>query len=821
MAHLLATREALDRFMAELGHAAHGPSADRLQRAAAVTRSLLEDAITTPGAGSPWVDHNLGVVVATGLDDQGAAQAARTLFAGVRRRLSEALGNDPDDLVLGLALARGVAADPHDARLAETMQTVVNAASSAHAGPRLVSAAVRMVVSAARSKVDEVRAAATELASTVRQSVERLGQRLPKHPGLSLDSVELVILSASRAEGQERGTLLGQARGLLSDHEGSFGDSSRARGLRADIIASLARSGGSGADLRREATQLLQAGVADRSLRAKTAERLVRAMERAGGLDNKTATRLSELFEGYLHGLSDGAGGGAKAWRNVFGMLLKNSGDQAGLVAHWERTLQEDPKNAEAAKGLAGRLMRNLRGNLKAPFSSDILDKLLSAVPFGAMARWSADDARLVLDTVEETLGSARAAAFARDRLLEVRELKNKGAVHDRGLELFKSLGDDEATLEFAEKAAKKANHRSSRLWVAETLLDRGERLSEAESILKPLLEVRGKLGKKAQALKQKLSRHPSLRGSHKSTLIGFEEKIGIGTATAHELRVVFIGPNYALAEVYKHKAPEFYEHKHLRTMLRGEDLPKGVTPADLRKGDTLKAPLSGQDSNPKRDKAGLRVYWIADPAALTLTLDSAAIDARWAKEEADFGIGGKGPMALKVGWDGRKESLTVRAFKADGGGREFPIRPVMNTDQLPEGMDAGRLGKGGKRLWGRVEKVEGKGPRSYRVVGTVSSDAPAAPATPAKRDDAKAAEAKATEAKPAEAKATEAKPAEAKATEAKPAEAKATEAKPAEAKATEAKPAQAEAAPAPKPAETKPESPSAAESTPTGGAAS
>src|SRR5690606_10612433 len=119
--------------------------------------------------------------------------------------------------------------------------------------------------------------------------------------------------------------------------------------------------------------------------------------------------------------------------------------------------------------------------------------------------------------------------------------------------------------------------------------------------------------------------------------------------------------------------------------------------------GDFLRAPVRGTDADPSKDKEGIRVYWIADPAAAETELGDKAIAERWDKEEAAFGIGGDDPSPLKVSWDGRRERLQARILSGSGG-REFQERPELAVEQLPEGADPQRLGKG-RRFWGRVER--------------------------------------------------------------------------------------------------------------------
>ena len=253
-----------------------------------------------------------------------------------------------------------------------------------------------------------------------------------------------------------------------------------------------------------------------------------------------------------------------------------------------------------------------------------------------------------------------------------------------------------------------------------------GERLDETEALLRPLLDAKGAQGKQAQELLRRRANDPSVRGTRRAALLTFEREVGVGTPAPVKLRVAFVSRAYALVDAVEHRAPDFYDHKHLRAMVRPGDLPAGVEPSDLRKGDLLTAPLVGEDGDPSRDKDALRLYWVADPKALTLEGGVEAVRTRWANEEQLYGVESGAPIPLKVRYDGRRKVLQVRVLSPKGRG-EFAERPTADPSQLPAGMAPEQLGKG-KRLWGVVVRASER-PRAYRVVGDLLAKDPAAKA--------------------------------------------------------------------------------------------
>ncbi|PIE17344.1 MAG: hypothetical protein CSA66_06015, partial [Proteobacteria bacterium] len=568
--NLAATREALVRFAAELPAGLH---ADRLQRTAEATRALIDQALAQRGAPTAWADHNLAVVVAEGLDDAACRPAALALFMGVRRRFTEALERDPDDLAPALALARGAAEATDDPRTAEDIAAVSLTLARPQAGPRLVAAAVSLVAAAGGARQAAVKAAAAHAAVSVRQAAERVSARLPDHPGAALDRVRLALLEARAAEGSARAAALSTVRGLLADHQRRFGDTRAARDILSGVLALEARGAAAAQDVKRDALALIATEAKGRTLTAKRAAKLVRTIHRAGQLDAEVAGQVSDLLAPLYEDADP-------RWFEARELLYEATGESSRLLTLWQDAIEADPKHRHAAKGLAERLMRNLREGLAAPFDNAILDRVLDGLSPGAVARWAGDDITRLLDHVSSAFGTERAFRFARDTLLAARELRKKDFLWRRALGLAEALGaHSDALVDIARRAVKQRGLADARLALARALIARGERLDEADDALRPLHQSKGEHAAEAQALKQKIKGDPSFRKAQRDTLLAYEHKLGIGSDKAHELKVVFIARGYVLAELVELPAPDFYEHKHLRTMIRAEDLPAGVTP--------------------------------------------------------------------------------------------------------------------------------------------------------------------------------------------------------------------------------------------------
>ena len=401
--------------------------------------------------------------------------------------------------------------------------------------------------------------------------------------------------------------------------------------------------------------------------------------------------------------------------------MLETTGNEAGLISLWEERLRTKPSDKAAAKGLADKLVSNLRRKLKAPFELTTLGAVLDAVPPGTMAKWTASDISVLLEMTQEGFGPQRAVDFLVKRILKVKEHKRRTSLWDTALTMAKGLGE-EAYLEIARIAMDAGRHDGARLAVATTLSRSDVHLEEAQDILRPLLDAKGEIGAQAQDLHRKITKSPALRGSQREALVAFEEAIGVGTPKIFQLRVAHTGQNYMLADVRDRPAPRFYDHKYLRVMVRADELPGDVPFAAIKKGDALKGPVRGQDADPKKDK-NIRLYWIADPSKLTTDLTPEALKDRLQSLEGKFGVSTGETVRLKIGWDESRKSLVVR-FYGKTGKSEFPSRPTASLENLPEGTKPQELGRG-KRAWGTVE-VDSKGnDRVYRVSGVVSFDAP------------------------------------------------------------------------------------------------
>ena len=738
MTSLVATREALERFTEELPAAGLKPG--RLRRHAIGTQAMITQALSTERPATIWIDHNLATLVSEALEEPALQRPALTFFRGIRRRLKQALANDPDGLAPALALALGGARSSDDPQTEEEAALVLKALANPHAGPRLLNAAVHLLARAARKKGG----AAAKLFQSARGDFETLvaalKKRLPNHPDVALDEIRLKLLAAREAETEARVTWLEACRAGLGDFEKRFGESRASRRLRAEVIGLRARSPKPGKELVKDALALFDHGLKSGTLDPKTAERLARALGRSKQLARDQALDLAARIKAF-------AGDDGGPWRHTMAHLMEQGGDEGGLSRLWEEVILADPNDKNAAAGLADRLLSNLRGGLKPPFDNQVLDHVLNAVPPGKMARWSAQDLKALFDVVREGFGEERLLTFLEERVLKVREHRAKRSLWDEALALCQ---DPKRRLALARRAVKEGKHERARIALVEDAIASGEGLDEAEKLLKPLLQAKGPIAAEAQTLQRKLLKHPDLNRNHYGRLVAFEQDLGLGTSKTFKLRVVFTSKNYLLADLVGRSAPTFYEHKYLRTMLRDKDLPKGITLDLLRKGDILHAPIRGTDADPKRDKASLRVYWISDPAQVTSEKDAAALKGRAREAERALGIGSGKLLALKVFIDKRRKDLTARFAKKGVQGR-IAVTP----EQLPEGLSPDALGDG-RRLWGIVVRsdegqltIDGKLSPSAPDEPVSEANAPSKPEQSAAKDDATATATEAADAKP------------------------------------------------------------------------
>ena len=501
MANLIATREALERFCHELPQT--GGIADRLRRNATTTRSMIDQCLSIERASTEWIDHNLAVIVADALEDANVRKSAQVLFKGIRRRFSKALEHDPDDLALALALALGARNALEDERSSADITLVTAALGKPQAGPRLLRSAVALVVAGAQTKNSANDAALREATPRIEEAIERLAVGLPNHPEHGIHRIELAILGARQAEGSERRSKLEEAHAQVKDYTAKFGETAAVQRAQVTILELLARSDGADETLGQDAWELLNSAMRGENLKPKKALRLIRTMNRIGSLSTERATQLVPRLEAFV-------GGRQKGWGEVFGLLMEASGNEAGLMTLWEKTLRDDPRNKAAAKGLAEKLISNLRKGLKAPFEHVTLGVVLDAVPAGAMARWSAGDINNVLEVTKEGFGPQRTLSFLVERVLRVKEHKKRASLWDASMALAKEIGGDTA-LNVARVAMDAGKHRGARLEVAECLSRSDETLDEALDVLRPLLDVKGAIGAKAQELHRKISKSRSL----------------------------------------------------------------------------------------------------------------------------------------------------------------------------------------------------------------------------------------------------------------------------------------------------------------------
>jgi hypothetical protein len=781
--HALATREALDRFLqATPPSLAHDP----VLRTASAVRGLFGTLVDARGERPPaaaFADHNLAVLVAEAaavVEGGGPAREladplAELCFA-VRRRLVAALAHDPDDLALALALAACltlVARRPQlrfEVRVAEDITALAAALERPHAGPRLAHAAAAALLAVSSCRDEAIAKTASPLVAPLRAALERVSARLPDHPELALDRVRLVLLDAARLEAAaEALPALSTARGLLDDFTRRFGLARAQRDLLAELVQVRARLGVGGPDLRQEVRALLTLEVAERLATPERTRTLLKALQRARALDADLSRELTRLL-----GLEKRGSDADTRWDEVRALLLDAVGDEKALLELAERTLLADPKHAASAKRLFDRWTTNVRDGLAPPFASTVAERVLDAAPGACWARLSPDELTRFLEAVTNVFGSERAFRTLVTRVLEIRECRSREAVWSLALTLGAPLGDG-ALVTLGALVRGERVPAEVRVAAARAVLDGGGEPDLADELLRGLQGVRGGAAKDVASLLGRLRGDPRLRESHRRALLAFEEKVGVGSGKALALRVIYASPSYALAELAGAQAPEVYEHRHLRAMLRDDDLPAGTHARDLKKGDLVEAPVRGQDATRDEQKGALRIYWVADRAQVRVTpapagsaqaaategeaTQAAGRTARGKRKEAaapapsastaagavgpdsregaelpeeggaprvdprlveaDFGIGGEAPIEIRVQWDSRRKRLTGRRFDADG--NRFPANLRVSGTSLPEGLEPTRLGRHGKRFLAKVEGHDEGDARHYVVVGPMT----------------------------------------------------------------------------------------------------
>ena len=476
----------------------------------------------------------------------------------------------------------------------------------------------------------------------LREQVALVHQRLSWHPDLLLNMAQVAAASArvvSRSERQER---LDLARSLLADHEERFGASSGARALRQRILDVRVRSGATGKDIQQDAVRLLEDQAAQGTLRADEAQRVIHTLERAKALDKKTAEKLKQAFSPLVEGHE-------RRWRGVTERLLKKTGDEGALVALWTQALREGGDDAEALEGLSGRLLRNLREGLGTPFDNSLLDSMLDKLPFGLLGKWQAEDVRRVCEHLQESFGNERASRFIRERILPTRNLRKHNGVWKVVFEVLGASAEPAELASLCREAIREGDAPTPRLRFAELCLEHGKHLEEAVDAIKPLGDKRGEAAKAAHRLRERIQGHPAYKSVRKEGLLAFEERIGVGRGELLELKVIHKTPGYVLVEELSHPAPEAYGHKRLRSLVRTPDLPHGLHPMQMQKGDTLRAPLRGEDGDPSRNKGASRVYWLADAGAVQWALTEEEAQRRITEEEARFGLDSDSPVPVLV----------------------------------------------------------------------------------------------------------------------------------------------------------------------------
>ena len=684
-----------------------------------LARSLRADVEADGRAGAPvsaYVPHNTAVLLLAlwDLDPQdsrlaGLAEAAAPI-------LLAAAESDALDLALVTALLRVAPLLP--ASITDRVTELgARAAESPLAGDRLLDAWSRHLASLGEGRDGSRKEQVARHAGRALALMDRILERLPYQEGVAAARLELLAQRVRTAESPARDEALGRLLTLAQDYEDRFGAAGHVEALRLFAALERVQAKGSGEGARREARTRLLALAQPGRLPDDELLRSLKAADRANLFKAEDHRQLAEaLRERAASARPADQAGLQKALRRS----LERAGEKEALLEELVRDVTRDPKGRDASTSLVTHLIEALRKGSDVPtVPADSLRAAAAAASRGALAKLSAEDLTRWLGHLSERLGAEGAAEHLEGQILKTRELRKLRPLYDRGVALLREAGRRDAALGLLREGFEKARHDDLRIAYARELLDLERDLPDAEDAVRPLLGAGGPLQAEAKALRDKLLAHPALEQQRRQQLLEFEDEVGIGTARAQRLRVLFTGDGFALTEVVDHPAPASYEHKHIRVMVRRSDLPGDLDIADLKKGRDVFAPVRGEDDS--RKKGVLRVYWVAD---------SALVDPGWSEDErlrrvteleARFHIGSGASLPLRVRKVApRRGQLWASIEAPQGAGREtFPSDVRITASDLPEGTELTDL-KEGVQLYAPVDSFapQGASPgdRRYRV---------------------------------------------------------------------------------------------------------
>ncbi len=727
---LLGALEQLERWQAT-GSPAAVEALGALRLAAATVRLRGElDAFSA---------HNLavGLVRLTEAVDSTdpAARALREALEASAAPLERAWKADPDDLVVVRALVEAAAATGSPRTAYRWFEATAPAARRDDVSPALAAARARLLLrvlhAGRRAGVDIKDEAIAEAIDSIGLALARR----PWHEPASAARMELLLWRYRRATGVDRETAWTALEAALRDHRRAFGPTAAWLGNAALALAEGVASSKKPAPGAVEAARarfdeaLDHPGVAASVLVA-----TYRMLDKAGVLEAEHHRHAAAVF---AERARTAPPRGAEALRRARSRALEAAGDEAALLADAVAAIGAKPDAAgrqaaalvRPALVVATHLARAVeRGTALPPVPAAVAIAAARILPDEALAqRLKPRQVAALLEALGQVAGESAAADLAA-RLASTGKLARQAAVARAIHAALRQGGRQDEALAFAEKAAS-GGVKELALEAARALLERGERLGDADALLKPLVaRTDHPLAAEAQALRKQVRAHPRYADSLREELLAFEREVGVGSGKPLHLRVVYTADQYVLAEVQGAPAPAAYPHRHLRVLVRRRDLPWYVRVADLTKGADLFAPVRAEDDERKRGSQ--RVYWVAPPGAVPGWSDEAR-EARAAELVARFGLNTGAPVELRLeGRTSRGGALRVRPVGP--GGELFPCDLRVPLSALAPGIQPDALRPGVTLLApvdAEPDRGGGAGARRFHVrkpVGLAAANNPA-----------------------------------------------------------------------------------------------
>ena len=695
--------------------AALEPLADGGEEGAAavdLARAIRADVEADARAGravAPYVPHNVATLLLALIDLDREDERVTALWRAAQPLLREATTADADDLAVPAALLELGHLLPRERR-PWLLDVGEAAAASPLAGDRLQGAWARLLAELAGDRDDE------SLGRRLEVAIGRLDAFLEQRPwnvAVATARLRLLAALAVRTEATAREEAVTRFATLARDHEDRFGASGALEALRLDMALLRLQGKGAGDAVRKEARTLLVGLAAPGRLGDGDLLRALRAADKMGLLQKPDHAAMIEALRSRA---STARSGDRAALHKALRRALERAGDREGLLEELVADITRSPRSREPATALVQHALASLAAGEEPSIPVEALRAAAAAAQRGSFGKLDEAQAGRWLDHLAARLGPEGAAEHVATQLIQVRELRGLALLWERGEALLREAGRPEAALDLLRDGWERGGHDALRLRWAEAMVEAERELPEVDEALKSL-SAGGPHGARARELRAKVTSHPSLERQRREALLEHEDELGVGGDKPLRLRVVYLGDAFALAETVDHPAPGWYEHRHLRVMIRRADLPADLDLRDLKKGRDVFARVRGEDD--AKRKGGLRIYWIAD----------GTVDPGWSEDErlrrvseleARFRIGTGASLPLRVRKIvARQGALWASVESQRGKGRDtFPGDVRVIGADLPDGVRITDLAPG-DQLFAPVDAIDAggaPGDRRYRV---------------------------------------------------------------------------------------------------------